>query len=432
MLLVILGTLVFLMVTGMPVAFCFMLVNVLGAFLFWGGEVGLVQLTLSFFASGTTFALLPLPLFILMGEVMFHSGIAPRMINALDKWLGRLPGRLGLLAVGGGTLFATLSGASMASVAMLGSVLVPEMENRGYKKPISLGPILGSGGLAVMIPPSALAVLLGAIGEISIGKILIAIIIPGLLMSLFYVIYIIVRCQLQPSVAPAYEIIHTPLSDKLMGTVRYILPLGTIIFLVTGIIFLGVATPTEAAAAGTLGSFILAAAYRRLNWEVIKKALSGATYITGMMFMIIVGAKAFAQILAFTGVSNGLLEFTVGLSVSPLFTIIAIQIVVLFLGCFMDPVAIMMITLPIFVPVIHALGFDPVWFGVVMLLNLEMALITPPYGISLFVMKGVAPPDTTMGDIYKASLPFVGCNLIIMTLLISFPALVLWLPGVMR
>ena len=153
---------------------------------------------------------------------------------------------------------------------------------------------------------------------------------------------------------------------------------------------------------------------------------------TGMMFMIIVGAKAFAQILAFTGVSDGLLEFTVGLSVAPLFTIIAIQIVVLFLGCFMDPVAIMMITLPIFVPVIHALGFDPVWFGVVMLLNLEMALITPPYGISLFVMKGVAPPDTTMGDIYKASLPFVGCNLIVMTLLISFPALVLWLPGVMR
>ena len=432
MLLLFFGSLLLLMAAGMPVAFSFLLVNVVFMFLFWGGQVGLEQLALSLFAAVASFTLLPIPLFILMGEVMFHSGVATRMMDVLDKWLGRLPGRLGLLAVGGGTMFGTLSGASMASVAMLGSVLVPEMEKRGYKKPISLGPILGSGGLAIMIPPSGLAVLLGAIGEISVGRILIAIIIPGLLMAVLYATYIITRCWLQPSIAPPYEVLPTPLSEKLVSAVYYVLPLGFIVFLVVGLIFMGVATPSEAAATGALGTFILTAFYRKLNWGLVKESIMSTVRVTVMLFMIIAGAMAFSQIVAFSGASRSLVNFAVGLTLSPILIIATMLLVSLFLGMFINLLAILMLTLPLFVPLVIALGFDPVWFAVIFLLTLEMGATSPPFGLALFVMKGVAPPGTTMGDCYKAALPFLGCDLIVLVLLVAFPALAMWLPALMR
>ncbi len=422
----------FLMATGMHVALCFLLLNVVGVYLLWGGTVGLEQLIFSIRASVTSFTLLPLPLFVLMGEVMFRTGVAPNMIDAIDKWLGRLPGRLGLLAVGGGTIFATLTGVSMSSVAILGSTLVPEMEKRGYKKSMSLGPILGSGGLACMIPPSGLAVLLGAIGEISVGKILIAIILPGLLMAALYATYIIGRCYLQPSIAPVYEVVPVPLLRKFMATVQYVLPLGFVIFMVIGLIFLGVATPTEAAATGALATFILAALYRRLNWEVLRKSLRGTLEVTVMMFMILVGAQAFGQILAFTGASKGLIALTSGLAVAPTVILIGMMVIVLFMGMFMSPVSIMMITIPLFIPLVDTLGFNPVWFAVLFLLLIEMGFTTPPYGLSLFVMKGVAPPDTTMGDVYRAALPFLYCDAIAAGLIVTFPAIALWLPALMR
>jgi len=432
MLLLFFGSLLLLMAAGMPVAFSFLLVNVVFMFLFWGGQVGLEQLALSLFAAVASFTLLPIPLFILMGEVMFHSGVATRMMDVLDKWLGRLPGRLGLLAVGGGTMFGTLSGASMASVAMLGSVLVPEMEKRGYKKPISLGPILGSGGLAIMIPPSGLAVLLGAIGEISVGRILIAIIIPGLLMAVLYATYIITRCWLQPSIAPPYEVLPTPLSEKLVSAVYYVLPLGFIVFLVVGLIFMGVATPSEAAATGALGTFILTAFYRKLNWGLVKESIMSTVRVTVMLFMIIAGAMAFSQIVAFSGASRSLVNFAVGLTLSPILIIATMLLVSLFLGMFINLLAILMLTLPLFVPLVIALGFDPVWFAVIFLLSLEMGATSPPFGLALFVMKGVAPPGTTMGDCYRAALPFLGCDLVVLILLLFFPTISLWLPMLMR
>ncbi len=432
LLLLIFASLVILMAIGMPIAVCFMLINAVGAFVLFGGMQGLEQLILIMYSGLATFNLLPLPLFILMGEVLAYSTMAPLMIDALEKWLGRLPGRLALVAVGAGTLFAVLTGASVASVAMLGSTLVPEMEKRGYKKPMTVGPILGSGGLAIMIPPSALAILLGAIGEISIGRILIAIIVPGLLMAFLYATYIITRCWFQPSIAPSYEVPHIPLLEKLTDTIHYILPVGFIIFAVTGVILLGIATPSEAAATGSLGVFILAAAERHLNWEVVKKSVSGTLKITGMIFLIICGAKAFSSLLAFGGATRGLTEFATGLPIAPIFVIIIMQVVVLIMGCFMEPASILMITMPIFVPVITALGFNPIWFAVICLLNIEMSMTTPPFGLALFAMKGVAPPDTTMKDIYLGGLPFLACDAIAMALLIAFPQIALWLPSLMR
>src|SRR5512143_1520218 len=219
-LVIIFGILVVLMCTGMPIALCFFVINVIGMYFLFGGIVGLQNLTNSLYTSLNSFILLPIPLFILMGEVMFQSKIAPILIEVVGKWMGRLPGRLALLAVASGTLFSTLTGTSLASVAMLGSTLVPEMEAQGYKKPMSMGPIMGSGGLAMLIPPSALAVLCGAIGEISISRILIGIIIPGLVVAAIMAVYIICRCTLQPDLAPMYDVEKTPLSEKVLDTVK--------------------------------------------------------------------------------------------------------------------------------------------------------------------------------------------------------------------
>jgi len=429
---IIFSALMFLFLIGVPVAFAFLFINLIGVYVFWGGEAGLNQLIMSIYRSVATFSLLPVPLFVLMGEIMFRAGIAPRMMDTLDKWLGKIPGRLSLLAVSGGTLFATLSGSAMAGCAMLGSVLVPEMEKRGYRKPMSIGPILGSGGLAIMIPPSALGVLLACLSRISVGGILMAIIIPGIIMAALYASYIIMRCWLQPHLAPSYKVEHIPINEKIMLTIKYVLPLGSIVFLVIGLMFLGIATPTESAALGALGCFALTFIYRKWDWEVIKSSISATLKITVMMFMIMTGAMAFSQILAFTGTSSGLVKLAAGLIIPPIMLLIFMQIILLFMGTFMEPLTIMMVTLPIYMPIIHNLGFNPLWFGAIMLINMEMATTSPPFGLVLFVMKGVAPPDTTMGDIYKAGLPFLACDAVAMGLIMAFPALALYLPSLMK
>jgi tripartite ATP-independent transporter DctM subunit len=428
---ILIGGLIVLMLIGMPVAFAFLSMNTIFAFFMWGGLSGLDGVIRGIFDSITKFSLLPLPLFILMGEAMYNSGLVQKLIDALDKLLGRMPGRLGLLALGGGTLLSTLTGASMGSTAMLGSTLVPEMEKRGYKKPMSLGPILGSGGLAIMIPPSALAVLFGAIGEMSIGRLLIAIILPGILMACLYAAYIVIRCWLQPEIAPPYDVEAIPLAEKLLALIKYVLPLGVIVFLVVGVIFVGIATPTEAAATGCLGTFLLAAAYRSLTWDMVRKSFRNAFKITIMMLMIIAAATVFSQIMAFSGATAGLVTFTAGLPLPPVLIIVAIMLVLIFLGMFMGVVPIMMITVPIFMPVITELGFDPLWFAVIFLLNMEMSTTSPPFGLSLFVMKSVAPPDTTMASIYRAALPFLYLDVVAIALIMAFPALALWLPSIM-
>jgi tripartite ATP-independent transporter DctM subunit len=425
---IIFGGLFVCMASGMPMALAFLLADLV-AYLFIAGPAGLNQLVLSMFSTVNSFALVPLPLFILMGELLYYSGIGPVLISVLDKFLGRLPGRLAVLAVGGGVIFAVLTGVSMASVAMLGNTLLPEMEKQGYKRTLSMGAIMGSGGLAIMIPPSGLAVLLGAVGEISIGKLLIAIILPGILMAVFYAAYIIGRCWLQPSIAPSYEVAAAPLSENLKNAVRYLLPVALIIFLVTGVIIVGVATPTEAAATGAAGVFALVAAYGRLNWEVVKKSALGTLEVMGMIFFIVCGAKAFSSLLSYTAVTEGLSDLLVGFS--PIGVIIITQIIVLILGCFLDPASIMMMTLPIFMPVISAIGYDRVLFGVLFLINIEMGLLTPPFGLNLFVMRAVAPPDTTTRAIYASVVPFLICDALVMILLMAFPGVTLGVLKVM-
>jgi len=427
-----LGTMVLLMVSGIPVAVAFLLIDVVGAVLFLGGEPGITQLVLNMAESLTSFSLLPVPLFVLMGEVMFHSQLGFRAIDVADQWIGRIPGRLSLLAILGGALFSTMSGSTLATTAILGSMLVPDMEKRGYSKTMAIGPIMGSGGLSMLIPPSALAILLAALNQISVGGLLIAGILPGLLMAFFYGSYVVVRCWLQPHMAPTYTVDAVPLKEKLKVTAVHVLPLGFIIFLVIGLIFLGVATPSEAAALGAMGTILLAVAYRRMNRQILMASILGTVRITSMMFMIIVGSMTFSQIMAFSGASAGLIGLVTEIDLPPIMILICMQVLLLFLGCFMDNLSMVMIAIPIFLPIVTALHFDTLWFALIMLINMEMANTTPPFGLLLFVMKGVAPKNTTMADIYKAGVPFLLCDAAVMVLVMIFPQIALYLPGLIR
>ena len=430
-LIIIFGSFLLFMLSGLPVALCFWAMNILGVLFFMSGKGTYSVLILTMFESVRSLSLGAVPLFLLMGEVMFISGIAPRMMDALDQVLGRMPGRLALLAVVGGVVFAVMSGSGAASVAMLGSVLVPEMEKRGYKKAMTLGPIMGSGGLAVMIPPSAMCVLFASLANVSVGKLLVANTLPGFVLASIFAIYIITRSCLQPSIAPRYAIPPTTLSKKIGDLAIYVLPLGGIVFLVIGLIMLGVATPSEAAALGALGCFVLAFIYRRLNWEMVKKSVAGTFRVSGMLFLIYTGATGYSQLLAYTGSSAKLIETVVASHLPSLSLLIFLMLIIVLLGMFMEGMTIAMITLPIFMPIARKLGFDPIWFSTIMLITVELAAISPPFGMSLFVMKSVAPPDTTMGDVYQASIPFIGLKVLLIALIIIFPPLSLWLPGIM-
>lgn len=416
-----------LLAIGMPVAFAFLLVNMVGVFYFQGGGAAFNTFTVSMHSSVGNIALLPIPMFILMGEMLWRSGVAFNALTVLDQLLGRLPGRLSVLTVLTGTLFSSLSGSTMANTALLGTMMLPEMDKRGYRRPMSIGPIIGSGGLAMIIPPSALAVILAAIAKLSIAQLLIGAVVPGLIMAVLYIGYIIIRCKLQPELTPAYEVERVPWRVRLVGAVVHLLPLGIIIFLVTGVIVVGIATPTEGAALGCLGAVAMAAAYRRLTFKVLFDALEGTVRISVLMLVILVGAVGFSQILAYTGATRGLLDAVLGMNADPMVLLLLMLLIVLVLGCFMEQVAIMMITLPIFIPLVKSLGLDPIWFGVLMLISLQMALTTPPFGMLLFVMKSVAPADVRMRDIYMAGMPFLACDTLALGLVILFPGLVTWL-----
>jgi tripartite ATP-independent transporter DctM subunit len=425
------GSMVFMLLTNLPIAFAFLVVNMVAAYFFLGGIPGLIAVVTGVFSSITTFTLLPVPFFILMGELIFHSGLGLNAVNVLDKWLGKVRGRLSILAIIMGIIIGALSGSTIATCALLGTILLPDMLKRGYSKNMSLGPLMGVGTVDALIPPNALTVVLASLANIDVGQLLMAGIVPGLIMSALYFVYVVVWCRIRPEEAPMYDVPKIPLKEKVRVTLRDLVPLGFIIFMVLGFIFLGVATPTEAAATGTLGSFILALMYRRLNWGILKKSVMGTVKVTVMIFMIVIVSTTYGQILAFTGAAAGMTEFIIKLSIPPIVILIGMLIVILILGCFMETVAIMMITIPIYMPVVNAFHYNPIWFGVLMLIALETGLITPPFGVTLFVMKGVAPPDVTMSDIWRAVTPYVIVDILCIALVLVMPVLATVVPSLM-
>ncbi len=426
---ILLGSIMLLMALGMPVAIAFLAACILGAWIFMGGERGVTQLLNNGLGGLTSYALVPIPLFLLMGEIFFHTGLGNRMFATVDRLLGRLPGRLSYVTVLGGTGFATLSGSSMGSTALMGSLMVPEMNKRGYKKHMSLGPILGTGGLAIIIPPSALAVLLATLARVDIAALLIAGVIPGLILAGFYLVTIWIQTRRDPSAAPPYAVEEIPALHKLGLVLRDVVPMVGLMIGIVLMMLYGLATPSEAAAFGALGVIVLAALFRALTLKALLASVTGALRVTLMAYLIVFGSATFSQILAFSGASRGLIAWATGFDLPPMAMLLAMFAVLLILGMFMEQISMMLLTVPIFFPLAIQLGFDPVWFALIMLLALEISFTTPPFGLLLFVMKGVAPPDTTMRDIYVAALPFILCSILLVGLLILFPGLALWLPG---
>lgn len=427
-----LATVLVLMLVGAPVAFAFIGANLLGAWYFMGGEIGLTQVLNNGFGALTSFGLVPIPLFLLMGELFFRTGLGMRMFNAIDLLMGKVPGRLSYVTVVGGTAFSTLSGSSMGSTALLGSLLVPEMERRGYKRYMSIGPILGTGGLAIIIPPSAIAVLLATLAKIDIGDVLIGGILPGILLAFFYMLTIWIKTKIDPLAAPAYDMESVPVREKIKAFLFDILPMGSVIVLIIAMMLAGFATPSESAAFGAFGILMLAAFFRCLSFSILKQAVSGALKVTLMAYLIVFGSATFSQLLAFSGASGGLIQWAISFDLPPLLMLSAMFMVLLALGTFMEAISIMMITVPFFFPLAQSLGFDLIWFAIVTLIALEVGFSTPPLGLNLFVMKGVAPIGTSMREIYVAAIPYILCAIVLVAVMTVFPALVTWLPSLAK
>lgn len=424
-----LGMVVVFMIAGMPIALTFLGANIVGAWFFMGGGNGIIQILSNGFGSLSSFSLVPIPLFLLMGELFFRTGLGMRMFNAIDMLLGKVPGRLSYVTVIGGTGFATVSGSSMGSTALLGSVLVPEMVRRGYKKHMAIGPILGTGGLAIIIPPSALSVLLATLAKIDVGALLVAGIIPGLLLALLYLITVWIQTRLDPSAAPSYDVPAVSWSTKLRVLLTDVVPMVAVMAFLVTMLLMGWATPSESAAFGALAVIVLGLIYRCLSWEAWRLSVMGSLKVTLMAFLIVFGSATFSQLLAFSGASSGLIQWSTSFDFSPIYMLLAIFMVLLVLGTFMEQISIMMLTVPFFFPLAQSLGFDLIWFGIVVLLALEISFSTPPLGLLLFVMKGVAPAGTTMREIYLAAIPYILCSMLLVAILILFPPLATWLPS---
>jgi tripartite ATP-independent transporter DctM subunit len=426
------GLVIGLMALGVPVALAFLTANIVGSLVFVGHLAGLLQMVDNSTSTLTRFTLAPVPLFILMGALFFHSGLALRVFDTLDKLFGRLPGRLCYLTVLGGALFSTLTGSSMANTAMLGSLMLPEMSRRGYSRRMSMGPILGTGGLAMIIPPSNLAVLLASLASIDVGRLLISGIVPGFTLAALFSAMIYVQVRLNPAGAPSYEVPRLALPAQLRAVVVNLLPMGLVVFMVIGFIILGIATPTEAAAFGVLGVLILAVAFRLLTWKSLRTSFESTIRVSGMVFFIIMNSAVFSELLSYSGASSGMLNWATGFALPTVVMILIMFGTLLVLGMFMDPVSMMLISIPIFFPLAHTLGIDLIWFGLLMLIALEMSGTTPPFGLLLFIMIGVAPKGTTLVQVASAAFPFLLCDALLVALMIAYPQFVLWLPNLMR
>lgn len=431
-LIMMLGIVVGSMFLGLPVVIAFFAANIVGTWVFLGGDAGLSSMPMEFQRAIARFSLTPVALFLLMGELLFHTGVAFRAIAAVDRLISKVPGRLSVVSIAGGTMFSSLSGSTIANTAILGSVLLPDMMKRGYQPTIAMGPIMATGGIAMLIPPSALAVLLASLAEQSIAKLLIAGILPGILMAFLFLAYVVGRCSLNPSLAPTYEVEEMTVRERWMPFVKYVLPLFSIFVVVVGSIFFKWAAPTEAAAMGCIAAAIACLCYRALTWKSIKKAILETAKINTMIMFIIAGSLTFSQILAVSGAVDGLLSQITAFNLTPFMAVIMMMMVLLFLGAFMDQVSMLLLTLPFFMPFAAAQGIDALWLMVLMLIVMEISLLTPPFGLLLFVMKGVAPFKTSLMQIYAAAAPFVVIELFVLGLLILFPSVALWLPTLIK
>ncbi|WP_286221476.1 TRAP transporter large permease [Marinobacter apostichopi] len=421
------AALLFFLLLGLPLAFVLGGVSVVFLYFTWGFD-SFYMVASQIWGTMGSFTLVAIPLFVFMAMILERTGVARDLYRMMHLWCGGLRGGLALGTLGICAVFAAMVGISGAAVVAMGTIALPSMLERGYDKSMALGVINTGGGWGILIPPSILMILYALITGVSVGKMFAAGIMPGVLLMVLTAIYIIVRCHLQPELAPALpkeERASWP--EKFRALRAVLLPIGVVI-MVLGSIIGGITTPTEAAAMGVLGALISAAVYRQFKWSVLQEAAIRTFKLTGMIMWILFAAHAFSAAYQSMGAQELIESLMNMIPGGPWGIIIAMMVIVFLLAMVLDPVGIMLITLPVFMPIVESLGFDPIWFGILFVINMEIGYMTPPFGFNLFYLKGIVPPGITMGDIYRSIVPFVLVEIVGLGLIMAFPEIATWLP----
>jgi len=432
---VLIGIMFFFLLSSIWIGAALMLTGIAGMFLFEHNlppAISIFQkagdlLAGSMYDSMNSWSLAALPMFILMGEILYHSSISTRLLNGLMPWLTKVPGRLLHVNVAACSLFAAVSGSSAATTATVGKITLKELKDRGYSKKLALGSLAGSGTLGFLIPPSLIMIIYGVLSDVSIGKLFIAGVIPGLLLATAYSFYIMLVSSVDKTTVPKKEEKFTNL-DRL-NSLKDLAPIFSLIALVMGSIYGGFATPTEAAALGVVGAIVLASFFRSFNWKIFKESVLNAVKTTVMISFIIIGAGFLSQVVGFLGIARAISEFIGGLGLSPYVLILVIGLMYIVLGMILDGISIVVMTLPIVLPIIVMAGFDPLWFGIFLVFMVELSQITPPVGFSLFVIQSIS--GEKISYILKATFPFFIIMILIVMIVTIFPEIVTYLPAKM-
>lgn len=422
------GSLLIFLVLGLPLAFVLGGVSVVFLYFTWGIE-SFYMVASQMWGSMNSFTLVAIPLFVLMAMILEKTGVAQDLYRMMHLWWGGVRGGLAIGTVAICTIFAAMVGISGAAVVTMGTIALPAMLARGYDKRLAIGCISAGGGLGILIPPSVLMILYSLITGVSVGKLFAAGVIPGVMLAVLLGLYIYIRCRFQPELGPALPPEERGnRREKLRALRAVVLPM-LIVAMVLGSILFGLATPTEAAAVGVLGSLISAAVHRQLSWPLLSESLLRTLRLTGMIIWILFAAHAFSAAYQGMGAQSFIEGLMAHIPGGKWGTIVFIQLVLFLLGMVLDPVGIMLITLPVFLPVVTALGFDPIWFGIMFIINMEIGYQTPPFGFNLFYLKGIVPKGITMGDIYRSVIPYTLVMIFGLILVMIFPALATWLPS---
>jgi len=426
---VLLGGLVLGLVFGLPMAFTLGCSAIFAGIVYQGTSIFPVVVR-NTYGPMLYLIMIAVPLFIFLAAVLERSGIAEDLFAALHQWFGPVNGGLAMSVIVICAIIAAMSGVSTAGVVTMGMIALPIMLKKGYHKTIAIGPILCGGVLGILIPPSVSFIVYGMLTHTSIGRLFAGGIIPGLILASLYIAYIGIRCYFRPQDGPALpKEDRVSFAEKAKRSRGLILPILLIVSIL-GSIFAGIASPTEAAAVGAFGAVLCAAIRRRLTWQLLKDAALRTVTVNGMIMWILFGAFIFAATFIQTGGPTVVKDFVLSLQVAPIVIIFVMQISYFILGCLVDEITILFITIPIYMPILIGLGFDPVWFGVLFIVNMQMAYLTPPFGFTLFYMRGIAPPGVTLMDIYRSIIPFIGLQWIGLLIVLFVPQVALWLPNV--
>ena len=391
-----------------------------------GGLSGLDAIPSILHRGLTSYSLVCIPLFILMGEVMARSSIGSKLYSMFSLWLNRLPGGLGIASIGSSAVFGAMSGVSVAGAATIGKIAIPEMLKRGYQPGLASGTVAAAGSLALLIPPSIGFVLYGEIANQSIGRLFTAAILPAVLLTVLMMLYFFCVVTWKRRYAP--EQIMQATWKQRWRSLNGVWPALVLIFLVLGTIYAGIATPTEAAGVGAFGAFLITALYRELTWRMVSEIFRSTIVTTGMILLILAAALLFGFIITRLMIPQMLITWVAELSQPGWVLLVLVLLFLLVVGMFLDIASVILITTPILLPIITSLGYSPIWFGVILIITCEMAVITPPVGLNLYVIKGIAP-DVSLNDIILGALPFVGVQFLAILILTLFPQIALWLPG---